>query len=118
MFFSPLSRLANGLIQDMDCVLTSSATSCLKSMLIYAAKQTRALEQNVGITKEERLSDAALILMSAATVARNGSAITEFCRVTGADMADALRAISALHMAADKFAVRHGLGGFNEKLKN
>lgn len=118
MFFSPLSKLATEIIRDVDYALTSSAASCLKSMIMHAAKQTQALEKNVGTKKEKRLSDTELILMSATTVARNASALNELCRVTGADVAGGFRVMMALHFAADKFAVRHRLGDFNDKLKN
>jgi hypothetical protein len=118
MFFSQLSKLATEIINDIDYSLNPSAASCLKSMLIYAVKQSQSLEKYVGTPKEKRLSDAELILTSAASVAQNATALSEFCRVTGADIADGFRVMLALNVAVDKFAGRHGLSKAIEKLRS
>jgi hypothetical protein len=106
MIFFPKTRLALEIIGAMDEPISSATRSCLLSLLLYGAKQSRLLERQVGGSLSARES----MLIVAKSIATNATAVAELCQVAALDFSQSIRVMMSLERATSTVAEMHGLG--------
>jgi hypothetical protein len=105
MIFFPKTRLALEVIGAMDEPISPATRSCLVSLLVYGAKQSRLLERQVGASLSARES----MLLVARSTATNATAVAELCRVAVLDFSQSVRVMMSLERATSTVAEMHGL---------